>query len=67
MKKLWKKTKESVHLVIAEERQAILLERLETPQTVRLVLPLGGSSPLHTVASGKAILAFYDEKYLSSI
>lgn len=62
MKKLWEKTKESVHLVIAEERRALLLERLETPQTVRLVLPLGGSAPMHTVASGKAILAFYDEK-----
>lgn len=64
MKKLWEKTGESVHLVIAEERRAVLLERLETPQTVRLVLPLGGSSPLHTVASGKAILAFYNEESL---
>lgn len=64
MKKLWKKTEESIHLVIAEERRALLLERLETPQTVRLVLPLGGSAPMHTVASGKAILAFYDEKSL---
>lgn len=62
MKNLWKKTEESVHLVIAEGRQAILLERLETPQAVRLVLPLGGSAPLHAVASGKAILAFYEEK-----
>jgi DNA-binding IclR family transcriptional regulator len=70
MKKLWEKTAESVHLVIAEERKAVLLERLETPQTVRLFLPLGGASPLHTVSSGKAILAFYDEesleKYIAS-
>lgn len=62
MKQVWEKTGESVHLVIAEERSAVLLERLETPQPVRLFLPLGGSSPLHTVASGKAILAFYDEE-----
>ncbi len=61
MKTLWETVGESVHLVIAEERRAVLLERLETPQPVRLFLPLGGSSPLHTVASGKAMLAFYED------
>ncbi|HQL00382.1 MAG TPA: IclR family transcriptional regulator [Smithellaceae bacterium] len=64
MKKLWEKIGESIHLVIAEGERAVLLERLETPQPVRLFLPMGGSAPLHAVASGKAILAFYDEPFL---
>ena len=64
MEKLWKAAGESVHLVVAEGRNAVLLERLETQQTVRLFLPIGGWAPLHTVASGKAILAFFDKKLL---
>ena len=55
MKKLWEKIGESIHLVIAEGERAVLLERLETPQPVRLFLPMGGSAPLHAVASGKAL------------
>ncbi len=62
MKKLWEEIGESIHLVIAEGGRAVLLERLETPHPVRLFLPMGGSAPLHAVASGKALLAFYDEE-----
>lgn len=61
MKNLWK-TEESVHLVIAEGRQAILLERLETPQKRFAWFCRWRIRALHAVASGKAILAFYEEK-----
>ncbi|MGH3098164.1 MAG: IclR family transcriptional regulator [Streptosporangiales bacterium] len=57
MEELREETGETVHLEVREGRHAVLIERLETPKPVRIVLPLGVGAPLHGSSNGKAILA----------
>ncbi|GAA2083310.1 IclR family transcriptional regulator [Streptomyces albiaxialis] len=48
---------ETVHLAVPEGGKVVLIERLETSQPVRIILPLGKNLPLHASANGKAVLA----------
>jgi DNA-binding IclR family transcriptional regulator len=57
MERLRAETGETVHLMVPDGPRAVLIERLETSNPVRIVLPLGSSVPLHGSANGKAILA----------
>lgn len=57
MEELRQQTEETIHLMVPEGNQTVLVERLETPRPVRIILPLGSSSPIHASANGKAVLA----------
>lgn len=57
MELLRRRTEETIHLMVPEGKQVVLIERLETPKPVRIVIPLGGGAPIHASANGKAILA----------
>ncbi|MFD9884722.1 IclR family transcriptional regulator [Streptomyces alboflavus] len=57
MEELRRAVDETVHLAVAEGEQVVLVERLETTQPVRIVLPLGQHLSGHASANGKAILA----------
>lgn len=57
MEELRRETEETIHLMIPERDRTVLIERLETPKPVRIIIPLGGSSPIHASANGKAVLA----------
>lgn len=57
MEDLRRLSDETVHLTIPEGGKVVLIERLETSQPVRIILPLGTTLPLHACANGKAILA----------
>ncbi|MFF3697811.1 IclR family transcriptional regulator [Streptomyces sp. NPDC002221] len=57
MEELRRECGETVHLAVPEGDRVVLIERLETSQPVRIVLPLGQDLPVHASANGKAILA----------
>ncbi|RLU81782.1 IclR family transcriptional regulator [Streptomyces griseocarneus] len=57
MEELRRRTDETVHLAVPEGGKVVLIERLETAQPVRIVLPLGQILPLHASSNGKAVLA----------
>lgn len=57
MEELRRDTEETIHLMVPEGDKMVLIERLETPKPVRIVIPLGGSAPLHGSSNGKAVLA----------
>lgn len=57
MEELRRTVDETVHLAVAEGERVVLVERLETTQPVRIVLPLGQHLSGHASANGKAILA----------
>ncbi|MEV0439529.1 IclR family transcriptional regulator [Streptomyces spectabilis] len=57
MEELRRATDETVHLAVPEGERVVLVERLETTQPVRIVLPLGQHLSGHASANGKAILA----------
>ena len=62
-------TGETIHLMLREDDEVVLIERLDSPRTLRTVRPLGARAPLHASANGKAILASLpqgtQEQYLS--
>ncbi len=64
MSKLWEKVHESVHLVVAEGRKAILLEHYESPSPVQIEMPRVAWAPLHTTPSGKVLMAYMDQRLL---
>jgi IclR family acetate operon transcriptional repressor len=69
MQTLRDETQETTHLMVREERHIVLIERVDSPLSLRTVRDLGSRSPLHTSANGKAYLAFLpareQEDYLS--
>ena len=51
-------TRETIHLMLREGDRVVLIERLDSPQTLRTVRQLGASTPLHAASNGKAVLAY---------
>ncbi|HET8935240.1 MAG TPA: IclR family transcriptional regulator [Polyangiales bacterium] len=62
MEELRTKTKETIHLMVPQDRVVVLIERLDSPQPLRIVRPLGGRSLLHVASNGKAVLAHLSAK-----
>ncbi|MGH3321351.1 MAG: IclR family transcriptional regulator [Streptosporangiaceae bacterium] len=60
-------TDETIHLMVREGRHVVLIERLETPKPLRIVLPLGSGAPLHGSSNGKAVLAHSAPEELDGI
>lgn len=48
---------ETIHLMIPDGDQVVLIERLDSTHAIRAFAPLGARAPLHASANGKAILA----------
>lgn len=57
MEDLRLETEETIHLMVPEGDKVVLIERLETPKPVRIIIPLGGGAPIHASSNGKAVLA----------
>lgn len=57
MEDLREKTRETIHLMLRDGNRVVLIERLDSPQTLRTVRQLGASAPLHATSNGKAVLA----------
>ncbi|MCE7006347.1 IclR family transcriptional regulator [Kibdelosporangium philippinense] len=60
-------TGESVHLVIREGNEVVIIDVVETVNPTRIYIPLGTRSPLHATATGKALLAHMEEPLRSEI
>ncbi|MGY1718906.1 IclR family transcriptional regulator [Blastococcus sp. SYSU DS0552] len=61
MHRLSAATGETVHLSIPEDRRIVLLDKIDGAHPVRTHASVGNGAPLHTTASGKAVLAFLPE------
>ena len=55
---LHEKTRETISLYILDGDERVCIERLESPQTVRIVARVGRRLPLYAGSAGKAMLAF---------
>lgn len=58
IEELHQETRETISLYILEENERVCIERLESPQSVRIVQRVGRRLPLYAGSAGKAILAF---------
>ena len=59
---LHRMTRETISLYILEGNERVCVERLESPQNVRIIARLGRRLPLHAGAAGKVMLAFLSPK-----
>ena len=58
LEELHRLTRESVSLYILDGTERVCLERIESPEHIRVVVRVGERLPLHAGASGKVLLAF---------
>lgn len=54
-------TGETVFLSVLDGTEAVAVDRVESPRTVRVPLSIGGRTPAYCTANGKALLAFLPE------
>jgi DNA-binding IclR family transcriptional regulator len=59
---LAKITDETVHLVLLDQNRAVYVEKVESPNPIRMYSQIGSRAPLHCTGVGKAILAFLPEE-----
>lgn len=60
-------TGETVHLSVPQERRVVLLEKIEGVHPVRTNAVVGHGAPMHTTASGKALLAAMPEMQAAAL
>ncbi len=61
MEALSKLSGETVHLSLLDGPDVVYIDKVESSQPVRAYSRIGGRAPGHTVATGKALLAFVDD------
>jgi IclR family transcriptional regulator, KDG regulon repressor len=61
------KTSEMTKLGVLDGADVVYIDRVECPLAVRAYVPIGGRAPAHSVATGKAILAFLPPAKLAEI
>jgi len=65
--KIAEKTGETVWLVVEEHGKSVLLEQATGENAVPMEADIGDRVDIHSVAGGKAILAYQDEKYVQEV
>ena len=59
IQELHQSTRETISLYVLEGNERLCIERLESPQTVRIVTRVGRRLPLYAGSAGKVMLAFF--------
>src|SRR5262249_32562080 len=67
LERLMEVTRETVHLMVLDGQTGLYVERIESPQRVRVASAIGQPEYLHCSAVGKAILAHLPPSRLESI
>ncbi len=67
MTELQQTTQETISLYVLDGHDRVCVERLESPQTVRIVARLGRRLPLYAGSAGKAILAFLPDAKIREV
>lgn len=71
MERLLSRTQETVHLNVIEGMDRVCIDNIESPQDLKVSMPIGSRSPLYAGASSKCLLAFsapdFIEDYLKKV
>lgn len=67
MVRLQEQTRETISLYILEGSERVCVERLESPQSVRIVARVGRRIPLYAGSAGKVFLAYMPENLRENI
>lgn len=60
-------TRETIHLTIRQGLSAVYIEKLDSPEPLRIYSRIGAAVPLHCTAVGKVILAYMPGTELASV
>jgi DNA-binding IclR family transcriptional regulator len=63
---LARRTNEMVKLAVLTGRDVVYIDGVDCSQSIRAYVPIGGTAPAHSSATGKAILAFLSPEALAS-
>ena len=61
------KTKELVNIAILDGKEVLYIDKIDSSQSVRAHIPIGGRAPAYCVATGKAILAHLEDEEVIKI
>ncbi len=61
LEQLNRTTRETVHLTVRQKLSAVYIEKLDSPEPLRIHSRIGASVPLYCTAVGKVMLAYLDE------
>lgn len=64
LRELRDETAETINLGVVSDGRVLLIEKLESPTSIKLRSVIGGTMPLYSSAMGKAILADYEAPLL---
>ncbi len=64
---LMERTGECAHLAILAQGQALYIDQVESPATLRVNVQVGQMAPLHCTALGKILLAFSNVEFPTTL
>jgi DNA-binding IclR family transcriptional regulator len=67
LERLSRETGETANLVILDGREALYLDKVESPQSLRIFSRIGRRAPLYCTAVGKVLLAYRSEDEVESL
>jgi len=67
LERLSQETGETANLVILDRREALYLDKVESPQSLRIFSRIGRRAPLHSTAVGKVLLAYRSKAQVNSL
>jgi IclR family transcriptional regulator, KDG regulon repressor len=67
LEELHRITRETVNLYVLDGIERVCVDRIESPQRVRVIVQVGERMPLHAGSAGKAILAFAPPELIKQI
>lgn len=67
LKELAETTKETVNLAILDGEYVVYIDKIETPATIKVDLPIGKRLPSYSTGLGKAMLAYLPKEKLEKI
>jgi IclR family transcriptional regulator, KDG regulon repressor len=60
-------TRETVHLTVRQDLTAVSVEKLESPEPLRIFSQVGAAVPLHCTGAGKVLLAYAKPEELEAV
>jgi len=64
---LGEKTNETIHLTTFDGKRVVYIDKIESPEPIRMYSRIGNVAPINVTASGKVILAFQKDKVIKEI
>lgn len=67
LEEIMERTHESAYLSVVEDGEVLYIDRVESPQAVKLTSFVGQRLPLHSTGTGKALLAYLPPAQLETV